>query len=186
MNKYIKEAHNVYVSYLNRGRTFDKDMICTDLISGSVSKPKHAWWGSPINAEFGWKEWCQMEHYGNYDFEKPIKWKLKEGSKILTIDDNIIAEAPNFLLDCINTIDEKWEIRNLTPEDIKYLKAKTDCTKFCYFELNFFKLREKGIDAVELMDAGIGHAFLSPLEMLFNSWDCESIVVLDDSKIEFL
>lgn len=45
---------------------------------------------------------------------------------------------------------------------------------------------EDGIVAVELMDGWIGHRFENFLEASFNTWDCESIVVLDETKIEIL
>ena len=42
----------------------------------------------------------------------------------------------------------------------------------------------KDYDAIELENSFIGHMFYSRIEVdLFNSWDCESIVVLNPDKI---
>ena len=42
----------------------------------------------------------------------------------------------------------------------------------------------KDYDAIELENSFIGHMFYSGIEVdLFNSWDCESIVVLNPDKI---
>jgi hypothetical protein len=61
-----------------------------------------------------------------------------------------------------------------------------DMTGFSYYRIDFKKLKEDSISAVELIDAMVGHLFLNGFETMFNGWDCESIVVLDETKIEFL
>ena len=56
----------------------------------------------------------------------------------------------------------------------------------CY-SLDYNKIVEDGIDAVELMSAYVGHLFINnKYERIFNSWDCESIVVLNKDVLEFI
>jgi hypothetical protein len=184
--EFIKETNKTYVSYLRKGDEFNKDLITTNLECTFNNKPTHAWWGSPEDADYGWKEWCISEEYGNYDFDKPIRWKLKEGSKIFTIDLQTVTQVPSFLTDHMYKKQIDFYIRKmpLEKDDIKYLLHNT--TGFSSYFINFEKLKDDGITAVELTNASVGHIFLNGFEIMFNSWDCESIVVLDETKIEFL
>ena len=160
----------IYITYIRENTIFDKNKITTILTPTSINKPTKAFWGSPINATFGWKEWCIREDFGNYDWENPIKWKLEKNSKILKID---------------------WcDLQNNIELLKKYINIPIESQKlgFRYFmaSLDFNKLFEDNIIAVQLLDGSIGHRFTMDIEMMFNSWDCESIVVLDETKIEFL
>lgn len=146
----------------------DTKNIVTDLNGrGSINKPKKALWGSPVDAEFGWREWCESEDWwpgGEPDyFDKSFKWTLKEGSKILTI--NKVSD--------LDTIDKQGYFKHHGFFDI---------------ELDFKKILDDGYSAVELVmeDQYIGHMGISDLEMSFNSWDCQSIVVLDSETVELV
>ena len=53
--------------------------------------------------------------------------------------------------------------------------------------LDFNKIVEDEIDAVQLMDGRLGHYFrANAYEFMFNAWDCESIVVLNKDVIELI
>jgi hypothetical protein len=52
--------------------------------------------------------------------------------------------------------------------------------------IDFKQMIEDGIDAVELLDAYVGHAFINKVEEAFNSWDCESIVILNKDCLDIL
>ena len=41
-----------YVTY-GFGTIFNQNMLITDLHDGGNDKPRKAWWGSPINADYG-------------------------------------------------------------------------------------------------------------------------------------
>lgn len=155
------DPNKEYVTYFNKGDIFNKDSITINLESNFNNKPKTGFWGSPVDAAFGWKEWCENEEYGDYDFENPIKWKLKEG-KIFQVD---------------------WDDLE-TDEFNRYLIYTKDIFTP---NLDFITMHNDEIIAVELLNASIGHSFLrlDRTELMFNSWDCESIVVLDKDCIVF-
>jgi len=160
-NKDVK-----YVTYLKYGVSFDPSKIVIDLnneYNGCLFKPDKGFWGSPVNASYGWKEWCENEEFGDYDFNKPVYWTLTSG-KILQVDWDEV---------------ENKETSNLT----KYMKP---CNYYSYNILDWDKMLKDDIVAVELMDGCIGHCFKYDLEERFNAWDCESIVVLDKSKLNFI
>ena len=176
----IKIANNEkYVTYFPPEKLpFNPDSITIKLTGkrAYINKPDCAFWGSPINVEYGWKEWCEIESFGNYDWTNPIIWKLKTGTKILEIDwEDILAQ---------NCILEKYTFN-------PYEKYTNNPYANLGFEkeraINFSKLVEDEIYAVHLIDGSIGHHFIpkNPYEGMFNSWDCDSIVVLDKDKIIF-
>lgn len=165
MGLTLSNNKKIYITYTYRDKEFNKDLIRTCLKTNYINKPEEAFWGSPENAEYSWKDWCKSEDYGDYNFDHPIRWKLKDGSKIYTIS-----------LKSVTTINGINKIsRYLT----NYCGSATPV-------LNYRQMRKDNIAAVELLDARVGHLFINKLEVSFNGWDCNSIVVLDPSKIVFL
>ena len=77
---------------------------------------------------------------------------------------------------------ENKETSNLT----KYVKPMMIGDYCPYSVLDWNKMLEDGIVAVQLMNGSIGHRFINKLEEQFNGWDCESIVVLDKSRLKFI
>lgn len=157
----------LYVTYWSKSKPpFDPNKI--EIVLGdakySINKPQTAFWGSPIDADWGWKEWCKAEEFGDYDWDNPIYFRLKSNSVILKID-----------------------IFDLREEVLGEYISKNDFMPRYLSNLDFNKIVEDGIDAVELMDGRIGHLFLNnDYEFMFNSWDCESIVILNKDVIEFV
>ena len=164
----------LYVTY-GFGTTKDFDINKIEInLNECIGKPKSAWWGSPVSAEYGWKEWCEandfvpgskgknIEEY--FDEKDAIYWKLETGSKILMID---------YVDDLIDFFEQGF---------IEYIEDDRDPI-LNQFRWNFYNVVAAGYDAIQLNDSTIGHNFRSDLEMLMNSWDCESIVVLNPSKI---
>ena len=163
-NKDIK-----YVTYFQKGNAFDPDKIVIDLnnkYKGFLFKPDNGFWGSPVDAEYGWKEWCEDEYFGSYDFNKPVYWTLTSG-KILQIGWDDVKNKETSIL-------------------IKYIQPVMIGGYCSYSILDWNRMLEDGIIAVQLMNASIGHRFINGLEEHFNGWDCESIVVLDKSRLNFV
>lgn len=45
----------------------------------------HGLWASPVDSEYGWKEWCEDEEFYMYKLEKSFKFTLSPEAKILMI-----------------------------------------------------------------------------------------------------
>lgn len=165
-----------YVTY-GLGK-FDKSKLVVNLSPGIQGKPVCAFWGSPIDSEYGWKDWCEAnEFYGNpnkiFSPENTITWTLEDDSKILDIES--IDDLENYFhMDYIKNY-QRW------PGEINY-------------NFDFVRILKDGYSAIELHDSAIGHMFFlylrneekHQLDMMMNSWDCESIVVLDPDKIKII
>ena len=175
-----------YVTYLHKGEEFNVEDIFTNLSNKYSYKPDCAWWGSPEECGYSWKDYVTFE-YGksDYDFDKPIKWHLEEGSKIYQIDHKDVQPVmENEFLKYIYYADYSGN-RIPMPMNEMVLALKDVVNFEKSPKIDYYKLLDDGIVAVELMDSCIGHLFFNGLETMFNSWDCESIVVLDSSKIIF-
>lgn len=166
---------NTYVTY-GLGNRFDTTKIHTDLTS-FADKPKAAWWGSPVDAKFGWKDWCMKAYWipgdygiGEADFDSyfsdnnKILWTLVDDAKVLYIN----------------------EIKDLDTCLESGLIVKLNEEGYNRYRWDFNKVLATGYTAIELTDAMIGHYFVKDIELIMNGWDCESIVVLDPSKIIIL
>lgn len=153
-----------YITY-GKGNKLDINKLLPlnelDLTNNGINKVYNTLWGSPIDAEYGWKNWCIDNdfHLEAFSEGNSFCWTLKPTARILTISNE---------------------------DDL--VKVPFTCTRkngLTYFEQFYvdFKTITKTYDAVELEDGFIGHRFTSPKEICFNSWDCESIMVLNRDVI---
>lgn len=122
---------------------------------GPLNKIQETLWGSPVDASFGWKEWCEGENFMTCEKENSFTWTLKDDAKILYIE----------------------QISDL--EKIPFVELLPGLKVFD------FKKIIKEYDAMELSYEyhPFGHMFISKEESAFNSWDCSSIMVFDKNKI---
>ena len=51
-----------------------------------LNKPSGGLWCSPVNSNYGWKDWCNGEGYNVGSLKTWTKFKLKETANILVID----------------------------------------------------------------------------------------------------
>ena len=161
------------------------------------------------------KKLFSFEHGLNFENLSQLLNDTGIVSKPLSNEQKVCIEYPNISSEStnINIINDKNE--NLETENTKENKIKNDFTiilskeknftldvnklynklkkNFIYTKdiftpnLDFITMYNDGIIAVELLNASIGHSFLrlDRVELMFNSWDCESIVVLDKDCIVF-
>ena len=73
--KYIHYGHNKF------------DVTKFDKIKNipEFSKANGGFWGSRIDAEYGWKDWCKNNDYDT-DLKKHFQFSLKDNAKVLIID----------------------------------------------------------------------------------------------------
>lgn len=150
---------NIYISYIDE--KFNKTHMKTNLNYSlnrtySINKPLNAFWASREDAEFGWKDWCIDNDCTDWIKNKEIfRFKLSDNAKIFYIE----------------TVDDL--------ENIPYYKDQneTDIILKESLYIDFDKMRQDGYDGIELLDPCIGHIFINPKEICFNSWDCQSITI---------
>lgn len=81
-------------------------------------KPFGGLWASNINAEYGWKNWCEEQRFRECSIDNCFKFKLKEKAKVLTIDNaKTLKELP--------TIDTPYEL-GWVSLDFERLKEEYD------------------------------------------------------------
>lgn len=177
---------NEYISYgfskFDRQR-FENE-IDGAILNKRIDKPANGWWGSPIDAQYGWKDWCYSEDFGNcaegtYKVDY-IKWKLKDAK---------IYHIQNF-------------------EDLANIPVRKADDYRPYLRIDFDKMRDEGYDGIELCldNYYLGHTFASidyilenepnltikqaeqamEIEELINTWDCDSICVWNSKVIDVI
>lgn len=156
------ENKRTYVTYGRKfnKKNFDINKIIIALLNNGINKPSLSFWGSPEDAEYGWKEYCEGNLFRT-DYlteDRKIIWQLKEGSKIFVINN----------MEDLNELVESDYLLNTEKE------------------INFYKMRDCGYSAIELRNSDLGHMFINKLELIMNSWDCESICLLNKDNLVIL
>ena len=156
---YVIYAVNEEKTYIHYGHTeFEPDKINISNINSIINKPDGGLWASPVDAYFGWKDWCEAENFKRIcDEENSLRFSLREGSKILKVR-------------------SEYDLLSL-PDKYK----RDDMEDFRYFpfgkrvQLDFETLKHDGFAAVEYK---VGDCCPS-----FEFWDCDSIVILDPDVV---
>jgi len=115
-------------------------------------KPLGGLWGSPINAEFGWKDWCEAEEFKECNEDNSFKFILSENANI-------------YYINC--------------KEDIMKLPSIEYPFHTPWINLDFEMIKANGIDAIQFNlsnDKGVN--FEDQLYYLLYGWDCDSILIL--------
>lgn len=146
-----------YITY-GKGNTFIKDKLPRvedlNLTEWYFNKVPHTFWGSPVNAKYGWKDWCESEEYNLENLSTSFLWTLKPEAKILCIDKLEDLDKVPFIRDHIGI-----------SIDFKTIIKEYDALEIC-------------------MDNDyIGHMFTSDKEICFNGYDCDSIMVFNRDMI---
>lgn len=122
-------------------------------VSNRFAKPKGGLWGSPVDSEWGWKEWCEAESFA--DCNEGFRFKLKKGSKVFIIDSYK------------DMMDLPFKCYSETEYQVKYLDYESSSRKY---------------DAIWLTEKGqVETQFSEPVNLY--GWDCESILVMNPDPI---
>ena len=126
------------------------------------TKPKGGLWASPVNAKFGWDDWCKREHFRKNTKENSFRFVLKDNAKILHI----------------------YSVADL--DALPKQKVDIDSGLMCY--LDFEKI-EKDYDGVELhlSEEKFGdNDICSGLYFKLYGWDCDSIIIFHNDAIKII
>lgn len=167
VNSTNKKTYVHYASFQKDSNkiNFDKKYFEKIINREFISKPKGGFWASPIDAKYGWKEWCSNE--------EPEWIKDIHSYKLMLKDDASILYFRSFNELC-DAIQEYPELFFDTMAKREYLMHyKSPCPPTVY--INFEKALESGIDAIEIM--------IDELYYPLYGWDCDSILIMNPDVI---
>ena len=141
--KYIHYGH----------KKFDRSTFRFVKNRWGFTKPCGGLWASPVDAEFGWKNWNDSEHFCECCEENSFTFSLRENAQVITI--RSVEEAKLLPMACYPEFHfDLW----ITPD--------------------FEKLEDLGYDAIEIVLSADWRLY----QTLYG-WDCDSILVLNPEVI---
>lgn len=131
------------------------DMNNPYMSSLGINKPKHGigLWASPVDIDYGWKEWCEAEDFHTDRLNESFTFTLKPTAKILVVQS----------LDDIEPYVKKW--CDINSDFLRYESISNS--------IDFIDIA-KTYDGVELIH---GDNYTDLHYSVFYSWDVDSIVV---------
>jgi len=118
-------------------------------------KPKGGLWCSPLDSNYGWKDWCQEESYGD----------IKQQQRVI-----FDVDMSNFVV-----IDSAKDMKTKLP----WIPVMDG-----YFRaLDFEKIVHEGVDGIHLTEKGQWETRFTHPEWLYG-WDCETILILNERCIK--
>ena len=144
--------------YIHYGHTeFRRDLFCEINNRLMFSKPWGGLWASPVDAEFGWIDWCEREDFCKYRVSECFEFILSDTAKVLHI---------------------------YGVEQLDDLPRQDECLA-SWVCLDFEQLLSDGWDAVELHlseETSYG-GFMNGLYWSLYGWDCDSILIMNPEVI---
>jgi hypothetical protein len=113
--KYIHYGH----------KSFDRNRFAPIRNRRCFTKPDGGLWASPVDAEFGWKQWCDENEFRECNMKNSFTFTLTPEARVLRIDTTGVLDA------------------------LPQIKDEFSYPGWC--QLDFEKLLEQGYDAVELV-----------------------------------
>lgn len=115
-------------------------------------KPDGGLWTSPINSNWGWKDWCLSENFRDCNEANSFKLKFKPDAKIMIIDSlKDLLDLPKCNIDY----------------GVNFKKEYPD-----------FELLATMYDAIWLTEKGQHETHLSfPISLY--GWDCETVLIIN-------
>lgn len=131
-------------------RNFNRN-IFRPIINRQWEKPHGGLWTSPVNSEWGWKDWCEMENFRKCRKGNSFELELKPKVEVLIIDSH------SDLLNC--------------PLLDSYQYALSS------HYINFEKVAQN-YGAIWLTEKGLSESRWARDVSLY-SWDCETVLILN-------
>jgi hypothetical protein len=122
-------------------------------------KPFGGFWGSPIGAGYGWKEWNDESHFCSINEENSFRFTLSDGAKVLHI---------------------------YSSDDLEPLPHLKGFPNTLFHFLDFEAIKKSGYDAIELHlseERKPRSGLSKSLYYALYGWDCDSILVMDPDVV---
>lgn len=141
--KYIHYGH----------KKFDRSLFTQPQNRRAFMKPIGGMWASPTDAPFGWKQWCEENHFRECSEDCSFAFTLTESANVC-------------------------HIRSVSDARLLPQMSKDDLCLEWWVYPDFEELMRRGIDAVELHLSEDWKLY----DTLYG-WDCDSIVILNPEVI---
>lgn len=143
-----------------------------------IPKPEGGLWASREDDEFGWKEWCEDNHFNVSRLRHSFRFTLPD-AKILTLssEDDLLS-LPKLKPWEPKDYSEMFAFEDANPGKVPPIELLDRWFKKNPCHLNYEKIA-KEYDALEMTHAG---SFSDSLPY----WDCNSIVVFRPEVIELV
>jgi hypothetical protein len=120
-------------------------------------KPEGGLWTSPVNSQWGWKDWCDAEQFRECDKQNSFIVHLKPGTKVVVIDGK-------------KDFEKLLETHGL---DMPFMKRQGP---------DFEKLFGDGYQAIWLTEKGQQETRFTFPSSLYG-WDVETVLILDKNSV---
>lgn len=127
------------------------------------TKPSGGLWASPVDAEFGWRDWCERENFSKSDMRKSFTFSLSDEARVIHLYS---------VVDLVSLPDQE------PPKGLEDLSLGK-----C---IDFEKMVNDGYDAIELHlseEKLDGINYLEGLYWKLYGWDCDSILIMNPEVV---
>lgn len=145
-------------------------------IGGFLPKPEGGLWASRDGDSFGWKEWCEENHFNRNSLKHSFRFHLLPSARILTLTEPVqLSLLPKL---------KPWQPKDLT-EMLNFPKSEVPSVEQlkrwfapnpCF--LDFEKISAE-YDVLELRNA-------PDFRDCLPGWDCNSVIAMRPDVIELI
>ena len=122
------------------------------------NKPNGGLWASPVDARYGWKQWCNDENFRECNEKNSFTFMLSPTANI-------------FHINCKDDV--------LRLPQIEYSMMRSNIYP------DFEKIKESGVDAIQFnLSNDKEGSFDEGLYFALYGWDCDSILILNKEAIK--
>lgn len=148
------------MQYIHYGhKKYDSDLFVEPTNQEMLNKPKGGLWGSPVEAEQGWRQWCEENNFRDCDEENAFVFELTENANVYQI--NCRADIEKLPLQ--KSILTSW------------------------FIPDFEAIKKSGIDVIQYnLSNDATEDWSNGLYYALYGWDCDCILVLNKDAIKTL
>lgn len=149
--------------YIHYGsREFKSELFDPPRNRCNMTKPDGGLWASPVDAQYGWRDWCEANQFRECNEDDSFTFELTENANVIHI----------------------YKLSDL--DDLPQCKDERLSFLSDWFVPDFEWLVKRGCDAIELHlseEDRTGCGFLEGLYWSLYGWDCDSILILNPNIV---